>query len=421
MTGKSSGGDEAGGGMGFSMGKRAGCFLNIVLLIASLCLVVFAVEVILRLVQPEAHELIAENAIEPAHFLPDPGSSDQINVFDSRIGWRNNPGVSGQYSGPDGLLWKARINSRGIRDAEISAEPSPGVRRLILLGDSFAWGYGLREEQRLSEILENIIPGLEVVNLGLVGTSTDQQCLLLEEEGLGYRPDGVILLIHDTDIWHNSLSANYGRAKPHFVLGPAGLELRGVPVSLPPERTSATVEIGEEGETKKAGPGLKRFFYENSRLYRLVSSRLKRVGFLRRVLQDAGLAQAGPDSEHNVALTGAIVSRMRAASSAAGINDFVVVLIPSKELVCFHAGGYWIQAAELSRRERESSRLAQVLRRDGVTTVELAPEFIRRAREGETLYFREDNHWNARANELAAARLAALPEVSGEKTGEKKE
>jgi len=44
------------------------------------------------------------------------------------------------------------INSKGMRDGEHSMVPT-GKRRMLILGDSFGWGYGVEHHERFSKIL----------------------------------------------------------------------------------------------------------------------------------------------------------------------------------------------------------------------------------------------------------------------------
>ena len=89
-------------------------------------------------------------------------------------------------------------NAQGYRDFERTATPAPGVRRLVLLGDSFAWGASIEFEDALPQRLERGLSRRrhqrwEVVNLALPGMNTVDQAAQLEPEALGYKPDVVVL------------------------------------------------------------------------------------------------------------------------------------------------------------------------------------------------------------------------------------
>lgn len=46
------------------------------------------------------------------------------------------------------------INRHGFRDREYSLEKAPDIRRIVVIGDSITFGYGLEAEQRFPEQLE---------------------------------------------------------------------------------------------------------------------------------------------------------------------------------------------------------------------------------------------------------------------------
>lgn len=89
-------------------------------------------------------------------------------------------------------------NSRGYRDLERTIAKPPGVRRVVSLGDSFAWGASVEFEDAYPQRLER---GLrrrrrepwQVVNLPLPGMNTVDEAAQLESEGLAYGPDVVLV------------------------------------------------------------------------------------------------------------------------------------------------------------------------------------------------------------------------------------
>jgi hypothetical protein len=53
-----------------------------------------------------------------------------------------------------------RYNSRGFRDVEPGPKP-PGVRRVVVLGDSFTEGQGVKEDDTFPRVLERLLEGAE--------------------------------------------------------------------------------------------------------------------------------------------------------------------------------------------------------------------------------------------------------------------
>jgi hypothetical protein len=93
----------------------------------------------------------------------------------------------------------APTNSRGYRDLEHVVAKPAGVRRLVSLGDSFAWGASVEFDdtyaQRAERALNRRRPGehWEVIQLAQPGMNTVEQASQLVEEGMAYGPDVVVL------------------------------------------------------------------------------------------------------------------------------------------------------------------------------------------------------------------------------------
>ena len=147
------------------------------------------------------------------------------------LGWAHQPGQSGQLNHRDFSV-QVRINSRGLRDREYEL-PRTNKKRMLVLGDSFAWGFGVEEHERFSEILEDRHVGWDIINSGVSGYGTDQCYLYLRDEGLSYRPDLVLLLFYINDIIDNGSPQRYWHYKPYFELIEGQLELKNTPVPTP--------------------------------------------------------------------------------------------------------------------------------------------------------------------------------------------
>ena len=90
------------------------------------------------------------------------------------------------------------INSLGFRGDELAAEPTPGVPRILILGDSITWGDYVRDEEtyvrQAASVLETTVGHrVEVINAGVGDTGSQEQIDILEESGLQIKPDVVVL------------------------------------------------------------------------------------------------------------------------------------------------------------------------------------------------------------------------------------
>ncbi len=90
------------------------------------------------------------------------------------------------------------INHLGYRDLERTTQKPKGLRRVISLGDSFAWGASVEFEDAYSQRLERGLSRRrgetwQVINLALPGMNTVAETAQLATEGLAYDPDVVLL------------------------------------------------------------------------------------------------------------------------------------------------------------------------------------------------------------------------------------
>lgn len=134
-------------------------------------------------------------------------------------GWALEPDASSfQYTRDYGVL--VRTNSLGMRDRPHDPQPAPGSFRIVVLGDSFMEAYQVPLEQSLPYRLQERLAsrGVEVLNLGVGGYGTAQELLALQEEGLRYRPDLVVLAFYaGNDVQNNSHAieaALHGEGEP---------------------------------------------------------------------------------------------------------------------------------------------------------------------------------------------------------------
>jgi hypothetical protein len=89
-------------------------------------------------------------------------------------------------------------NARGYRDLDRTLAKPAGTRRLLALGDSFAWGASVEFEDAYPQRLERGLSRRrqerwEAVSLALPGMNTVDQVSQLAGEGFAYAPDVVVL------------------------------------------------------------------------------------------------------------------------------------------------------------------------------------------------------------------------------------
>lgn len=151
-------------------------------------------------------------------------------TYDPTLGWRNAPNL---VDAPLSESYTASTNSSGFRGCrEISGEKT--VPRILLLGDSYTFGDQANDDELFSAILQELLTGTEVINLGVRGYGHDQMLLQFKEIGVELEPDIVILGFLTMDMERNLLDfRNF--AKPKFVLEGGELVLTNSPVPEPAE------------------------------------------------------------------------------------------------------------------------------------------------------------------------------------------
>lgn len=97
-----------------------------------------------------------------------------------------------------------QTNSAGMRDhREYPLDKTPGTCRVILLGDSFFMGYEAIYEDsfafQLETSLNNQGAPCEILNFSVSGFGTAESLIQLQETGIKYQPDFVVLEWHHTD------------------------------------------------------------------------------------------------------------------------------------------------------------------------------------------------------------------------------
>jgi lysophospholipase L1-like esterase len=110
------------------------------------------------------------------------------------------------------------INSHGLRGPEFTLEKPAGTFRILSLGDSRTFGWGLGDEETYSRRLESLLQQrgaanrkVEVINAGVNAWSYPQMLVYFREEGLRFAPDAVI--VGEANLWTQFSEEN----SPEFV------------------------------------------------------------------------------------------------------------------------------------------------------------------------------------------------------------
>ncbi|MGL4295539.1 MAG: SGNH/GDSL hydrolase family protein [Aestuariivirga sp.] len=110
------------------------------------------------------------------------------------MGHEHVPNRSGVYMGVP-----VSINSAGMRDREFEVQKPDGTTRILMLGDSLTFGWGVEDQDTPSKMLEkrlNDNPAgrrYEVINTGVGNTNTSMQVIAFMKKWSVYKPDVIVL------------------------------------------------------------------------------------------------------------------------------------------------------------------------------------------------------------------------------------
>lgn len=173
---------------------------------------------------------IAARSFYP-QIIPLGNESRKFWEYDSLLGWSHKPNIIDLQTITNSSV-EISINSKKLRDSEYDYKRNRSSRMLVL-GDSFAWGFGVNKNERFSEIIEIGFKSLEVINAAVPGYSTDQQLLYYLDEGYKYNPDFILLLFCENDFLGNSLDQIHWYNKPFYTYDNENLIVNSVPVPKP--------------------------------------------------------------------------------------------------------------------------------------------------------------------------------------------
>jgi lysophospholipase L1-like esterase len=127
---------------------------------------------------------------------------------DPAIGHEHIPGTHARL-----MQNEVTINSRGLRSPEIDLAKPAGTKRILMLGDSLTFGWGVGQDETFSVLMERALNKttfgpVQVINSGVGNYNTAMETEYFFRSGIAYDPDIVVLnyFINDaepTPIYHD--------------------------------------------------------------------------------------------------------------------------------------------------------------------------------------------------------------------------
>ncbi len=260
------------------------------------------------------------------------------------------------------------FNEHGLRDLkDLSTATDKDV---ILVGDSFAFGWGVEQQDRVSERLEKLI-GRRVFNVAVPTDVPGYDKLLRYARARGSAAKDVIILLN---MYDDINDYDIAAVKP-VVRSEA---------ARPPPGTLFNLNT------------VKGFLLEHSSLYFLATSVLGRIQWFRAIAVKVGLIVPLSEVHRRDLDRRAVKSTLNSLKKIAETYRVVIMVIPSR--------GLWIGNNQASERQIHDA-LILALERSGLNYIDMRRV---QERDGNPMryHFVNDGHWRPVGHELAAKALA---------------
>lgn len=127
------------------------------------------------------------------------GTYSRDKLLDTQLVFRHKPSWETRYGN---VL--VTYNERGLRDRPILTK-GPDEYRILALGDSVTFGWGVDQDKTFAARLESLLPGrlhrpVRVINSGVGGYNTVQEVTYFKQDGIALQPDLVLLTYVQNDI-----------------------------------------------------------------------------------------------------------------------------------------------------------------------------------------------------------------------------
>ncbi|MEO0649164.1 MAG: hypothetical protein AAFZ65_00620 [Planctomycetota bacterium] len=97
----------------------------------------------------------------------------------SDLGYTLHPGFRGRHRHPEFDI-EVCVDARGLRDLPYDGAPS---HRVLVLGDSMVFGYGVEAHETFCEVLQRQLGAVDVINAGVSGYGPREQVAMLARHG----------------------------------------------------------------------------------------------------------------------------------------------------------------------------------------------------------------------------------------------
>lgn len=260
-----------------------------------------------------------------------------------------------------------RFNRHGFRDRQDVSRGNESD--IYVIGDSFAFGWGVEEGERFSNVLAELRDE-RVFNLAAPLNVDGYEKLFPYAEKLGAKFGRVALSLNMIDDIKSYPS-------------------KGAAATAAPAPAPAPASMYFSLDT------LKKFLLRESAFYFLVTQYINQIQPLRRMLIRIGFIKTIKEITSDLPDQRAIDSTAKRLAGLDRRYDLTILLIPSR--------GLWVGAKQTETREVHEA-MVRALQNHGVRFIDPLPE-LEKGQNPLQYHFRNDGHWNSRGHRLIGAIL----------------
>lgn len=318
--------------------------------------------------------ILGELGLRARDFLHLEPSNDTLFTTDPVLPFKMKPFLKFRERSETGeFVNTVETNSAGFRDAEHACKKNAGAFRIFAMGDSFAFGGGVELRESCLYVLETMLnqragshPRVEIIKAGIPRFYPETERLLLDHYGKKYDPDLILVFFPPNDI-----------ADTHVGMDAVALEDTGLLT-----RREARW-LGKTGSFLYNASFICRYL-----LKKYITWKEERHSPWKKAWKEIYTANGFFEKDWQSVES----EYQKMAKTAAQLKARIVfVHIPQQ--------GPWKE-----HHFYPAQRLSAFATKHGAEFVDLLPDMIE-ASKNETLFYRQDGHYNARGYSIMARRL----------------
>lgn len=116
-------------------------------------------------------------------------------AYSAKLGWERKPGYKGLAAGGH----EREFDAAGYVTADSTQVSDATKQKIVFIGDSNTFGYGVSTRSSFVEVVEGLLPGVSAINLGVIGYTSYQGRVTFEQYAPLLKPDLVVVSFNYND------------------------------------------------------------------------------------------------------------------------------------------------------------------------------------------------------------------------------